>query len=153
MQQLRFTIEHRLVTAVQTHYLFSRYNIFSCIESSTINSVQTRKCHSFWCHTRPSEPSPTINTYLGPLVSELLQLWEGVQLKLPMTDERAMFRCALLGIACDLPAARKVSGFLSHSANLGCSRCFEKFSRGFHHPNRYDNFDRDKWTFRNIVQM
>ena len=32
-----------------------------------------------------------------------------------------MIRCALLGIGCDLPAGRKVCGFLSHFTNLGCS--------------------------------
>ena len=53
----------------------------------------------------------------------------------------------LLGVACDLPAARKVCGFLSFSANLGCSRCFERFSRGFGR-NCYDNFNRERWEMR-----
>ena len=96
----------------------------------------------------PCEPSLTINTYLDPLVSELVELQKGVQLKLPGTDDKSTFKCALLGVACDLPAARKVCGFLSHSANLGCSRCFEKFSRGFRVKNHYGNFDRDKWEPR-----
>ena len=38
--------------------------------------------------------------------------------------------------------------FLSYSANLGCSRCYEAFSRGFGKRNCYDNFDRDKWIMR-----
>ena len=29
--------------------------------------------------------------------------------------------CVLLGVACDMPAGRKTCGFLSHSANLGCT--------------------------------
>lgn len=77
----------------------------------------------------PCEPSLTINSYLLPLVAELKDLWEGVQLRYPTSSSSATFRCALLGIACDLPAARKCCGFLSFSANLGCSRCFQKFSR------------------------
>ena len=95
----------------------------------------------------PREPSLTMNTYLSPLVSDLLQLWSGVELKQPGTDVTAMFRCALLGVACDLPAARKVCGFLSFSANLGCSRCFERFSHGFGR-NCYDNFNRESWGMR-----
>ena len=95
----------------------------------------------------PSEPSLTINTYLAPLVSELLKLWKGVELSIPGSDGEVIFRCALLGVACDLPAARKVSGFLSYSANLGCSRCYQEFSRGFGIRN-YDNFERGQWRLR-----
>ena len=60
----------------------------------------------------------------------------------------ASFRCALLGVACDLPAARKCCGFLSYSADLGCSRCFQKFSRGFAKRNDYANFNRGGWQLR-----
>jgi len=30
-------------------------------------------------------------------------------------------------VTCDLPAGRKVCGFLSHSATLGCSKCLKEF--------------------------
>jgi len=92
----------------------------------------------------PREPSLSVNSYLSPLVSDLLDLWKGVQLKQPGTDITAIFRCVLLGVACDLPAARKTCGFLSYFANLGCSRCFQNFSCGFA-MRSYDNFDRDSW--------
>ena len=93
----------------------------------------------------PSEPSLTVNSYLSPLVADLLKLWRGIQFKVPGKEETAIFRCALLGVACDLPAARKACGFLSFSANLGCSRCFQTFSSGFG-KNDYSNFDREKWV-------
>ena len=70
----------------------------------------------------PCEPSLTINSYLLPLVTELKELWEGVQLRYATSNSSAIFRCSLLGVARDLPAARKCCGFLSFSANLGCSR-------------------------------
>ena len=95
----------------------------------------------------PCEPSLTVNTYLSTLVSDLLRLWTGVELKQPGTDATTTFRCALLGVACDLPAARKVCGFLSYSANLGCSRCFQSFSEGFERRN-YVHFDREHWIVR-----
>ena len=41
-----------------------------------------------------------------------------------------LIRVALLCVACDTPAARKVSGFVGHSANLGCPRCYCEFSEG-----------------------
>lgn len=75
----------------------------------------------------PSEPSLTVNSYLSPLVSDLLKLWRGVQFKLPGKEVTATIRCALLGVACDLPAARKTCGFLSYSANLAVQGAFKTF--------------------------
>ena len=77
----------------------------------------------------PKEPSKSINTYLTPLVSELLSLWEGVSLRTHDAGTQ-LFRCALLCIGCDLPAGRKTCGFLSYAANLGCSRCYCNFGTG-----------------------
>ena len=96
----------------------------------------------------PCEPSRTINTYLSPLVADLLDLWKGVELQVPGTTNTAVFKCALLGVACDLPAARKTCGFLSYTANLACSRCYQSFSRGFGVRNCYDNFERQQWVLR-----
>ena len=36
-------------------------------------------------------------------------------------------KAALLCVACDIPAARKVCGFLGHMAKLGCSKCTKVF--------------------------
>lgn len=90
----------------------------------------------------PSEPSLNINSYLSPLVSELLELWTGV----PLSESQVM-RAVLLAVSCDLPAGRKVCGLLGHSANLGCSRCYCSFSEGFGRQN-YSNFDRSSWLLR-----
>ena len=65
----------------------------------------------------PSEPPLTINSYLSPLVSELLQLWQWVLMKVDGCGEKVI-RAALLAVACDLPAGQKVCGFLSHSAGV-----------------------------------
>lgn len=100
----------------------------------------------------PCEPSRTINHYLSPLVADLLDLWKGVELSVPGKTSKTLFKCALLGVACDLPAARKVCGFLSYSANLGCSKCYEQFSQGFGIRNCYANFEREKWVLRSNNQ-
>ena len=81
----------------------------------------------------PSEPSHDIDTFIQPLVSELKDLWQGVTLNVRTAvtnTEQALVRCALLCVACDLPARRKVCGFLSHSAAKGCSKCKKVFSGG-----------------------
>lgn len=96
----------------------------------------------------PSEPSLNINSYLSPLVLELLQLWDGVSLCVHGSNSKKLVRAALLGTPCDLPAGRKVCGFLSHSANLGCSRCYCSFSEGVFGHRNYSDFNRENWEHR-----
>ena len=50
-------------------------------------------------------------------------------------------------VACDLPAGRKVCGFLEHNAHLGCSKCFKRFSGTVGNMN-FSGFDRDSWMCR-----
>ncbi|KAG2213580.1 hypothetical protein INT45_001430 [Circinella minor] len=38
-----------------------------------------------------------------------------------------VIRAALLNIACDIPAARKVEGFTSHSSTRACHKCTREF--------------------------
>lgn len=57
----------------------------------------------------PSEPSVTeIHHYLEPMVHELELLWKGVTIKTTTYPQGRLFRGALILIACDTPAARKV---------------------------------------------
>ena len=65
------------------------------------------------------EPN-TLEYLLRPLVEELKIFYkDGIHL--PKTDR--LIKCVLICVTCDLPATRKVCGFLGHSAKLGCSRC------------------------------
>ena len=96
----------------------------------------------------PTEPHLTANTYLAPLVSDLLDFWNGIELTVPSSYGKQKIRCALLGVACDLPAAKKAVGFLSHSATLGCSKCFYKFFDGSGMANYGGDFNRDTWIKR-----
>lgn len=98
----------------------------------------------------PSEPSHNINSFLQPLVAELKDFWHGVTLNVRRGmggSEQALVRCALLCVSCDLPAGRKVCGFLSHSAAKGCSKCSKVFSGGVSNM-CYAGFDRSLWTPR-----
>ena len=60
----------------------------------------------------PKELELTLNTFLQPLVDDLLQLWSGVEMK-TYNNIPVIVRAALLCVGCDIPAARKVSGFLA----------------------------------------
>lgn len=65
----------------------------------------------------PKEASHNINSYLGSLVRELQQAWnEGFTVMSPHQNP-VKVRLALCCVACDIPASRKVSGFLGHCAD------------------------------------
>ena len=67
----------------------------------------------------PSEPNLTINSYLRPLVDELLECWyTGIRLVEP-DGLPALYKFALGVNTCDLPALRKIGGFLSQNARQG----------------------------------
>ena len=74
----------------------------------------------------PREPKHDVNSILAPLVEELLRFWDGVEIS-GQSFSKACVRCILMCVACDIPASRKVCGFLGHSAVLGCSKCLKQF--------------------------
>jgi len=76
----------------------------------------------------PKEPSmEAMNNYLGPLVDELVDLWSGVAFD---GSRVKTLRAALVMVACDAPAARKVVGAVSfHAEKGGCIRCWKEFPR------------------------
>ena len=95
----------------------------------------------------PHEPSKDMNSYLDPLVHELLQFWKGVSLDVNGFSCKKQVRCALLCASCDIPAGRKACGFIGHAAHLGCSRCMKSFEGTFGAMN-YGGFDRENWPCR-----
>jgi hypothetical protein len=68
---------------------------------------------------------PKHDPVLKPNVDKLLSLWNGSRFWI--NSKYTFVLVALLCIACDIPAARKVAGFLSHNATFGCSRCLKRF--------------------------
>lgn len=58
-------------------------------------------------------------------------------------------RAALICVAIDIHAARKVCGFLDHNANRGYSKCLEEFPRDrFGDKADVSGYDRDNWVLR-----
>ena len=94
----------------------------------------------------PPEPKHDINSFLEPLVDELMKFWIGVELDIVGVGRKKV-RCALLCVAYDIPAGRKVCGFLGHSARLGCSRCYKQFP-GSVGSMDYSGFQRQNWCLR-----
>lgn len=52
-------------------------------------------------------------------------------------------------VGCDIPATRKLCGFLGHSATLGCSKCFKKFPGSVGNKD-YSGFDVENWPVRTL---
>lgn len=98
----------------------------------------------------PKEPKKNVNTYLQPLVNELKELWTGVPMK-SASGVRVIVRAALICISCDIPATRKVSGFVGHSAYRACSRCLKAFqTENFGEKADYTGTDRSSWPPRSL---
>ena len=75
-----------------------------------------------------------------------MKFWKGIELNVVGLGIMKV-RCALLCVACDLPAGRKVCGFLGHNARLGCSRCLKEFRGGVGSMD-YSGFERHNWRLR-----
>ena len=70
-----------------------------------------------------------INNYLEPLINELEELYAtGAHIPTAASPHQLQhIRAALLMVACDMPAARKVSGFLSYMSRRACYKCDRTF--------------------------
>lgn len=71
----------------------------------------------------PVNPSATFNPFMKDMVKELKELWKGVFFCLPTAPLPIRLRAALLCVAADILATRKVCGFTSHNSSKGCSKC------------------------------
>ena len=109
----------------------------------------------------PREPKETINTYLKPFIEELQELWSGVVLPYETHPLKQLcIRGAIICCSSDIPATRKLCGFLGHSANLGCSRCLKQFvsrererERGSSSSSKkmdYLGYDWESWPPQNL---
>ena len=94
----------------------------------------------------PKEPKHDINSYLGPLVKELLELQSGMWF---MTSLGMQFICGILVcISSDIPATRKAAGYVGHKGLKGCSRCLKSFPTNSDNVTDYSGFDRESWPPR-----
>lgn len=99
----------------------------------------------------PHEPKLSMNTFLQPLVEELKVLWSGKAMNIEGFSTKQVVRCALLCAACDLPAGRKLCGFLSFNSHYGCTRCWKEFS-GSVGSFDFSGFDRNSWVPRTLSE-
>ena len=100
----------------------------------------------------PKEPKKCINSYLTPLVLELKEAWSIGFSTVAAQNIPVCIKLALTCVACDIPASRKVCGFLSHNATLGCNKCLKRFDVQFGKPTNFSGYDRNNWILRSKEQ-
>ncbi len=100
----------------------------------------------------PKEPNLTMNSYLTPLVLELKEAWSHGFVVATSHNTPITVRLALSCVTCDIPASRKVSGFLGHNAAFGCNKCLKKLIVEFGKRTDYSGFDRENWPARSEEQ-
>ena len=65
------------------------------------------------CIPRPNEPELSVNSFLKPLIDELMELWHGTLIKSGSAFGVTSVRSMLPFISADIPATRKLCGFMS----------------------------------------
>ncbi|OAD65118.1 hypothetical protein PHYBLDRAFT_153779 [Phycomyces blakesleeanus NRRL 1555(-)] len=87
------------------------------------------------------------------MVDEMKQLYVGMRVPTYECPSGANVRAALLMIACDIPAARKTSGFTAHNSTCACYKCTTQFPR-LPNTNQVDfsGFDYSLWNIRSGVE-
>ena len=99
----------------------------------------------------PREPKLVMNSYLECLVEDLLKLWKGVKMLTP--EGQQVVKAILICAASDVPASRKMGGFVGHAAQKGCSRCLKSFpTNRFGEKKNYSGFNRSMWPKRSVEQ-
>lgn len=76
---------------------------------------------------------------------EIQVLWKGIRLHSSLNSIPLLLRGAILLVASDIPAARKLCVSKVHSAERGCSKCFESFPGSVKTERDFSGFDRDHW--------
>ena len=66
----------------------------------------------------PCESKHDINSYLTPLVNELLLFVDGVNIHVHGFSTQKLVKCVLLCASCDVPAGRKTCGFIQQSLGV-----------------------------------
>ena len=96
---------------------------------------------------------PSVNTFISPMVDELKRGWnEGFEMtSFKYPRKKTKFKLALMCVGCDIPATRKLCGFLGHNAFYGCSKCFKEFPGGPGEKD-YSGFDVKNWAPRTLAR-
>ena len=94
----------------------------------------------------PHEPSLSLNSYLTPLVQQLDALNDGIRVS-TVNNGNIIVYGRLLCVSSDIPASRKICGFLGHHAKMACNKCYKEFKR-VNDKTDYSGYDVSGWKLR-----
>ena len=89
---------------------------------------------------------------MTPLVLELKEAWSNGFIVKMEGGVDLCIKLAISCVTCDIPATRKVAGFLGHNAILGCNKCLKEFNVSFGEATDYSGYERQEWTPRSLQQ-
>ena len=98
------------------------------------------------------EPKGSVNSFLRPLVEELKEFWDGVILNRKFHPlKKVCVRAAVTCCTCDIPATRKLCGFVGHCATRGCSKCSKefKYDKDSNKMN-FSGYNKEEWPIRDL---
>ncbi len=100
----------------------------------------------------PNEPKlHQLNHYLAPLVDQLIELWKGMVLETFEQPNGKTIKGAVICCSCDIPAARKLCGFIS--ARIACYRCLKHANYDNRNQPNFGGFsDMDSWFIERDVK-
>lgn len=100
----------------------------------------------------PNEPKlHEINNYLYPVIKQLNQLWDGYDVITHEHNNGRFVRGAVIGCSSDVPATRKLCGFIS--ARIACYRCY-KSANFVNNQSNFGGFeDFNEWFIERDIKV
>lgn len=100
----------------------------------------------------PHEPKlHEINNYLNPIINQLVHLWNGYNIVTHENDNGRFVRGAIIGCSSDVPATRKLCGFIS--ARIACYRCHKSANFVNNQPNFGGFVDFEDWFVERDIHI
>jgi hypothetical protein len=100
----------------------------------------------------PHEPKlHEINNYLYPIINQLVNLWSGYNIITHESNSGRFVRGAIIGCSSDVPATRKLCGFIS--ARVACYRCHKSTNFVNNQPNFGGFGDFDEWFVERDIDI
>jgi len=88
----------------------------------------------------PNEPSlHQLNHYLTPLIDQLFEIWNGIELSGTYESSVKRIRAAIIYCSCDISAAKKLCGHILY--RVACYRCFKWAQYDDQNQPNFDRFD------------
>ena len=100
----------------------------------------------------PKEPKlHEINNYLYPIINQLVHLWSGYNIVTHENKSGRFIRGAIIGCSSDVPATRKLCGFIS--ARVACYRCY-KLANFVNNQSNFEGFsDFSDWFVEQDIDI